>query len=59
MKESNTAAGKVTTKQFEKVILLDTKGQYLKELDILAGNAAIKQLQKVLLLNTKESSTLG
>ena len=36
-----------------KDILLDTKGQYMKESDTLAGNAIIKQQQRDILLNTK------
>ena len=34
-------------------VLLNTKGQYMKESNILEANATIKQQQKELLLNTK------
>ena len=33
--------------------MLDTKGQYMKEVNILVGNVTIKQHQKEILLNTK------
>ena len=35
-------------------IMLNTKGQYMKDSNILAGNAPIKQLQNLVLLNIKE-----
>ena len=59
MKESNTFAGNgnVTIKQLQRVILLSTRGQYMKESNTLAGNAAIKQLHRVVLLNTIEQYT--
>ena len=53
-----------TTKQHLKVILLSTKGKYMKESNTLSCNATIKQQQEEVLLNTKgqymkESNTLA
>ena len=39
MKESNILVGDVTIKQLQRVILLNTKGQYIKESYIPAGSA--------------------
>ena len=47
-----TALIRLTSCQQE--ILLDTKGQYMRELSFIAGNATIKQHQKEILLDTKE-----
>ena len=51
---SNTLAGNGIIKQLQRELLLNTKGQYIKESNTLAGNAIIKQQQKEILLNTKE-----
>ena len=40
--------------QHQQEVLLNIKGQYMKESNTLAGNAIIKQQQKEILLNTKE-----
>ena len=45
MKESNILVGDATIKQLQRVILLNTKGQYIKESYIPAGNATIKELK--------------
>ena len=50
MTELNTL---VATKLLQRDILLDIKGQYMKESNTNAGNAIIKQLQREVLLNTK------
>ena len=56
--------GNATIKQHQKEILLNTKGQYMKESNILVDNATIKQHQKEVLIDTKgqymkESNTLA
>ena len=43
-----------TIKQHQRGILLNIKGQCMKEANILPSNAAIKQHQKEVFLNTKE-----
>ena len=40
-------------KLHQKEILLDTKGQYMKESNILVSNATMKQLQRAILLDIK------
>ena len=50
MKESNTLARNATIKQQQEEVLLNTKGQYMKETNTLAGN---NSLRKEILLNTK------
>ena len=45
MKESNILVGDATIKQLQRVILLNTKGQYIKESYIPAGNATIKEFK--------------
>ena len=40
-------------KQHQKEILLNTKGQHMKESNIHVGNATMKQQQKEVLLNIK------
>ena len=63
MMDLSFVAVNATTKQLQKRILPDTKGQYMKESNTLAVNATIKQVQREILLNTKgrymkESNTL-
>ena len=43
MQKSNTNAGIATISQLQRDILLNTKGQYMKESNTFAGNATIKQ----------------
>ena len=42
-----------TIKQIQRGILLNKKGQYMKDSNTLAGNATIKRHPKEILLNTK------
>ena len=52
-KELNTLAGNAIFKQLQSTILLNIKGEYMKESKTLAGNANIKQQQSPILLNIK------
>ena len=52
MKESNTLAGNAANNFLRREIWLDTKEEYMKELDLLAEDATMKPLQKEALLNT-------
>ena len=45
--------GNATIKQHQKGILLDTKGQYMKESNTLADNATNNLIGRVVQLNTK------
>ena len=54
MKESNTLAGNVTTKQLQSPILLNTTGQYMKESNTHADNVENSLLASHFLVNTKE-----
>ena len=56
MKGRNTLAGNVTFNQIQDELLLDTKGEYMKESNILA---IIKQVLKGHLLDTKEQFMIG
>ena len=40
----NICLGNVTIKRLQRDILLNIKGQYMKEANILAGNATMKRL---------------
>ena len=54
MKESNTFADNVSTKQLHSKVLLNTKGPHMKESDTLAaGVATMKQPQRKVLLDIK------
>ena len=44
MKESNTLAGNVFIKLVQRIVLMNTKGQYMKESNTLANNAAFNLL---------------
>ena len=46
-----------TIKQIQRGILLNKKGQYMKDSNTLAGNATIKRHPKEILLNTKGQYT--
>ena len=52
-KQTNILAGIEDIGQLQRKVLLDTKGQYIKESYMLAGSAFIKQLQKKIMLYTK------
>ena len=52
VKESSIFVGNATSNSLRGV-LLNTKGQYMKESNILVGNVIIKQQQKKILLNTE------
>ena len=54
MRESNILANNATIKQNQKEILLNTKGQYMKELDSHAGIAINNILLEQILQSTKE-----
>ena len=63
MKGLDTLAGYAVIKQLQSHILLNTKGQLIKESNTFADNVTIKQLQSHALVNTKgqymkESNTL-
>ena len=53
MKESNILLGNATIKQHQKEILLDTKGQHMKELDSHAGIVISNILLGIILQSTK------
>jgi hypothetical protein len=48
MKERSTHAGNVTTRQLQRVILLNTSKGYMKERSTHAGNVTTRQLQKAI-----------
>ena len=52
MKERNAHAGNATTRQLQRVILINTSVQYMKERSIHAGHVTTRQLQREVLLNT-------
>ena len=46
MKESSILVGNATIKKLQREILLNTKGQYMKESNILVSNAACNFLKR-------------
>ena len=54
MMELVTVANYATIKQTQQEVLLNIKGQYMRESNILAGNATIKQQQREVLQRTKK-----
>jgi hypothetical protein len=48
MRERNTHAGNVTTRQLQRVISLNTIKPYMKERSTHAGNVTTRQLQKAI-----------
>ena len=52
--ESNTLVGNAAIKQHQKEILMNTKGQYMKELDSRAGIVLNNTLLGQILKSTKE-----
>ena len=54
MKESNTLADSAAVNLLQKVILPNTKVQYMRESNTLAVNAANNLLLRYILLDTRE-----
>ena len=50
---SNNPAGNATIQQLQWEVLLNPKGQYMKESNTFGYNVTIKQLQRGILLNKK------
>ena len=59
MKGWSTLAGNVTIRQLRRIILPNTKEQFMKGWSTLAGNVTIRQLQRGVLPNTKEQFMKG
>ena len=53
MKVANILVGYATMKLLQREILLNIKGEYMKESNILVGNAACNSRTREILLNTK------